>query len=96
MLDVSDGLALDAARIARSSGVGIDIDSATLGDDPELALAGGEDHGLLATFPRETVLPAPFRLIGRVTAAVGIVSLDGVEHAPTGWDPYAGWDGRVG
>lgn len=96
MLDVSDGLALDAARIARSSRVGIDIDSATLGDDPELALAGGEDHGLLATFPRETVLPAPFRLIGRVTAAVGIVSLDGVEHAPTGWDPYAGWDGRVG
>ena len=33
MLDVSDGLALDAGRIARASGVGIDFDSAALGDD---------------------------------------------------------------
>ncbi|MEL4318023.1 thiamine-phosphate kinase [Leifsonia sp. YIM 134122] len=96
MLDVSDGLSLDAARIARSSGVGIDFDSETLGDDIERALDGGEDHGLLATFPPGAVVPPPFRIIGRVTEGSGTVSVDGTPHAAVGWDPYSGWDGAAG
>ncbi|KQQ95005.1 thiamine-monophosphate kinase [Leifsonia sp. Leaf325] len=96
MLDVSDGLSLDAARIARSSGVGIDFDSVELGDDIERALGGGEDHGLLATFPPESVVPAPFRVIGRVTEGSGTVSVDGTPHDAVGWDPYSGWDGAAG
>ncbi|KQP01329.1 thiamine-phosphate kinase [Leifsonia sp. Leaf264] len=96
MLDVSDGLSLDSARIARSSGVGIDFDVAALGDDPERALGGGEDHGLLATFPAGGEVPAPFRIIGRVTDAAGTVSVDGTPHAVVGWDPYSGWDGAAG
>lgn len=96
MLDVSDGLALDAGRIARASGVGIDFASESLGDRIELALGGGEDHGLLATFPAGVALPEGFRALGVVTAESGVVSVDGVPHAHTGWDPYRGWDGAAG
>ena len=100
MLDVSDGLAIDAGRIARASGVGIDFDSASLGDRIEVALGGGEDHGLLATFPPDAVLPAGFRSLGTVVAAsashAGMITVDGSPHDQGGWDPYRGWDGAAG
>ncbi|MDM4762975.1 thiamine-phosphate kinase [Galbitalea sp. SE-J8] len=95
MLDVSDGLAKDAARIARASGVALDLDPAELGPDPATALAGGEDHALLATFPAGSELPHPFRAIGRVVAGAGVL-VGGVAHDDAGWDPYAGWSGRAG
>ena len=63
MLDVSDGLAIDAGRLATASGVGIDFDSEALGAPVEVALGGGEDHGLLATFPPGAGLPDGFRVI---------------------------------
>ena len=66
MLDVSDGLVLDAARVAEASGVRIDLRSDALGPDPALALAGGEDHALLACFPDDSAVPEPFRVIGSV------------------------------
>jgi thiamine-monophosphate kinase len=101
MLDVSDGLAIDAGRIARASGVTIDFDSACLGDRIEVALGGGEDHGLLATFGPDTVLPLGFRRLGIVIAAsasnaVGSITVDGAPHNQGGWDPYRGWDGAAG
>ena len=96
MLDVSDGLALDAARLASASGVRVDLQAAALGDDPESALRGGEDHALLATFAAEADLPAAFRVIGRVVDGSG-VTLDGEAVAGVlGWDPYVGWDGNAG
>jgi thiamine-monophosphate kinase len=96
MLDVSDGLARDARRIASASGVGLDFDAAALGDDVRLALAGAEDHGLLATFPPGAAVPAPFVPVGRVVDAPGRLLLDGEPVEALGWDPYSGWDGRTG
>jgi thiamine-monophosphate kinase len=63
MLDLSDGLATDAPRLAAASGRGLDVDLDTLPIDPtlvdtfgatdarRLALAGGEDFELLFTVP---------------------------------------------
>jgi thiamine-monophosphate kinase len=96
MLDVSDGLALDAARVARASGVCIDLHRDALGEDVESALRGGEDHALLATFGANATLPDGFRAIGRVLDGAG-VTLDGqAVSGVLGWDPYVGWDGRSG
>ncbi|WP_430645473.1 thiamine-phosphate kinase [Agromyces sp. GXS1127] len=96
MLDVSDGLARDARRLAEASGVGLDFHRGALGDDPMTALAGGEDHGMLATFPRGTVPPAPFEVIGEVSGEAGRLTLDGEPVDTSGWDPYSGWDGGAG
>ncbi len=95
MLDLSDGLAIDAARLAKASGVALDFDPALLGLDPELALGGGEDHSLLATFPAGTTLPGGFRRIGRVVAGEGIL-VGGASHSADGWDPFTGWDSGAG
>lgn len=111
MLDVSDGILLDAGRIAAASGVRLDIASSalapdlaaladpTLGFDDDrrlrLVLAGGEDHALLAAFPPGAV-PAGFRAIGRVETGQG-VTLDGVAvDGRAGWDPFEDWDGLAG
>jgi thiamine-monophosphate kinase len=95
MLDLSDGLAIDSARLATASRVSIDFHSATLGPDAAGALAGGEDHSLLATFPAGAALPGGFRAVGVVRAGDGI-SVDGSAVDGTGWDPYRGWNGRSG
>jgi thiamine-monophosphate kinase len=96
MLDLSDGLALDARRVATASGVAIELEASALGEDPALALDGGEDHGLLACFPPGTTLPGGFRRIGVVVEGDG-VHVDGRRYdRPGGWDPYLGWDGRDG
>jgi thiamine-monophosphate kinase len=95
MLDLSDGLALDARRIAQASDVGIDLDSASLGAHPRAALVGGEDHGLLACFPPDVVLPDRFRRVGIVVADSGLF-VDGLPFTERGgWDPYAGWAGGL-
>ncbi|PZF65359.1 thiamine-phosphate kinase [Curtobacterium sp. MCBD17_013] len=96
MLDLSDGLAIDAGRVARASGVTIDLDPSVVPEGP--ALHGGEDHGLFATFPRGSGLPAGFRRIGTVVSAAGApgVTRGGVPVSTQGWDPYVGWDGAVG
>ncbi|MDD7929811.1 thiamine-phosphate kinase [Microbacterium thalli] len=98
MMDVSDGLVRDARRLARASGVTLDLHRAALEPDSARALRGGEDHALLATFPAEVALPAPFRMIGAVRdAGEATVTVDGAPaDGPGGWDPYRDWDGAGG
>jgi thiamine-monophosphate kinase len=94
MIDLSDGLALDARRIATASGVALDLSLALVGSRE--ALVGGEDHSLLATFPPSVALPGGFRAIGTVVDGVGLL-VDGQPfEARGGWDPYEGWDGEDG
>lgn len=101
MLDVSDGLLRDGGRIARASGVCLDLDGAAiaadvaalaplLGEEAALdcVLAGGEEHSLLATFPSPE-LPPGWRALGTVREGQGI-SLDGRAQRQRGWDHFAG------
>jgi thiamine-monophosphate kinase len=92
MIDLSDGLALDAHRVATASGVALDLSLESVGSIA--SLIGGEDHSLLATFPDGVELPRGFRRIGRVVAGEGLL-VDGEPFVENGgWDPYTGWDGE--
>lgn len=94
MLDLSDGLAIDARRIAAASGAALDLSSAAVGS--RAALDGGEDHSLLATFPPDQPLPEGFRAIGAVVEGEGFL-VDGTPYDRRGgWDPYEEWDSRRG
>lgn len=96
MMDISDGLALDAGRLAEASGVTIDFDSAALGDDPVRALGGGEDHGFLVTVPADA--DGPGRRVGTVRErGEATVLVDGrAWTGRSGWDPYRDWDAGRG
>ena len=102
MLDISDGLSRDADRIAKASGVTIAINRKDLQgyeailEEPAMAISanafdwvidGGEDHSLLATFPRDAVLPRAFKAIGVVVKKGAYrVTLDGAPLDEGGWD----------
>lgn len=92
MMDISDGLLMDASRLADASGVSLELH----GSWDAAALAGGEDHALLATFARD--VPAGFVAIGRVVARRGeAVTVNGaVPDGRGGWDPYRDWDNGRG
>lgn len=110
MIDVSDGLMKDAERLARASGVSIDLDGALLetlvdplreeaerrGRDPwEWLLAGGEDHGLLATLPASAPVPEGARAIGfcgELSERESLVVVDGRARKHRGWDHFAAED----
>jgi len=102
MIDTSDGLLRDAARLAAASGVRIDLDPRRLepGDGlrhaasvlgtpraaAEWVLSGGEDHALLACFPPDAALPDGFRPIGAVTGGEPSVLVGGRP-----WTGATGW-----
>jgi thiamine-monophosphate kinase len=92
MMDISDGLWMDATRMAKSSGVMIELTPDYPWD--EASLMGGEDHGLLATFPAGATLPDGFVVIGAIREATGApgVVLEGVDLGSQqgGWDPFYG------
>jgi len=91
MMDLSDGLVLDARRLAQASAVDLELDVRDEGE-----LRGGEDHSLLATFRPGAVLPAGFRRIGAALPGSGRVLVGGAEFIGLGgWDPYEQWDGEL-
>ncbi|MBU6268937.1 MAG: thiamine-phosphate kinase [Sphingomonadales bacterium] len=74
MMDVSDGLLLDAARLARASAVTLALDSAAIPiATPESrraeALRWGDDYQLLFTLPAGAQPPLPAHRIGQARPA---------------------------
>ena len=95
MMDVSDGLLLDAERIASASKVAITIDLACIplsapyrqqrGDslDSRLQAASwGDDYQLLFTAPPTLELPAAATAVGHVTSGSGLSLTDGETTIP--------------
>lgn len=106
MLDISDSLVKDASRIAEKSQVCISINSSDLigfaavleqaalrlnAQAMDWVLFGGEDHGLLATFPNTNQVPKGFKVIGTVKPKnQDLVQLDGSAIEARGWDSITG------
>lgn len=79
MMDVSDGLLIDARRMAAASGLAVEIDLATVplsdelrafGHDALTAAIAGDDYELL--FACDTEPPVPATPIGRFMAGEGL------------------------
>lgn len=98
MMDLSDGLGIDAGRLAESSGVRVIIERGRIPlspgiTDPSRALQDGEDYELLFTappgaLPDSGVLPTgcPFARIGRTEIGAGATDETGQDIAAIGWD----------
>jgi thiamine-monophosphate kinase len=88
MLDLSDGLALDAAHLAARSQcrLAIELERVPLAEGATLADVGfGEDYELLAATPD----PLGFSVIGRCEDGSGVLlTLDGDPVELTGWEHF--------
>ena len=106
MMDVSDGLLLDASRMASASGLGVTVDLAAIplsvdysgfvGTDRAARLAAatsGDDYALLFAMPADAQPPVPAALIGSFAAGPGLVLRDGAETIPI--PPRLGFEHRV-
>jgi thiamine-monophosphate kinase len=89
LMDISDGIAVDAGHIARRSGVRcvIDLDSVPLAPGATFEDLGfGEDFELLAAVTE----PQGFAVVGRVEGGEGVVTMrDSEPYALRGWEHFA-------
>lgn len=101
MMDISDGLLIDAQRMAQASGVAITIDHIPLSPALEkargastavqvAAARAGDDYELLFTLPRGTTPPVRAIPVGHVTDGAGLtLMIDGAVMplpATLGWE----------
>ena len=95
MMDVSDGVLIDAQRMAAASGLAVTIDLAAIplssahrafaGDDRAARLAAataGDDYQLLFAAPPTLALPVAATVIGRFAPGSGLTLVDGADPLP--------------
>ena len=95
MMDVSDGLLIDAQRMAAASDLAVTIDLATIplsasyrafaGNDRAARLAAataGDDYELLFAAPPGQTLPVAATAIGRFAPGSGLTLVDGAQSLP--------------
>lgn len=89
MMDVSDGLLIDARRMAAASGLAVTIDLAKIplsddlkafGHDALTAVTAGDDYELL--FACDTHPPVAATRIGKFAAGEGLTLMDGGHPVP--------------
>jgi thiamine-monophosphate kinase len=94
MIDISDGIATDAARLAEASGCAAVVELERLpraaGATAEQAASGGEDFELLAALPDGAEPPVPVTVVGRLEPGSGLRLVDsaGVAVQLHGWDHF--------
>jgi len=94
MIDISDGIAADAGRLAAASGCQAVVELGRLpvaaGATVEQAASGGEDYELLAALPPQATPPVPVVEVGRLAEGEGCVLLDpaGSPVDLHGWEHF--------
>lgn len=78
MMDVSDGLLIDASRMAAASGVKIEIalDAVPVAGEAMAAVTAGDDYELLFTLPPGATCPVAATRIGSVREGAGLALTD--------------------
>ncbi|WP_230768845.1 thiamine-phosphate kinase [Sphingomonas sp. Leaf4] len=91
MMDVSDGLLIDARRMAAASGVAVTIDLArvplsdallTFGDDALTAATAGDDYELLFALPPGATPPVAATQVGWFEGGSSLRLVDGDQPVP--------------